>query len=115
MHYWAEKYLLLRKYSIPVQLNIRLSAAISECFLPFTILLYTGGCLLFENQIFGEINLVAWIQAVYSILQFIRPIDKCFGSFINENRIKFKDQSKKQYKDMEIYFLDDYDRSNPIT
>lgn len=45
-----------------------------------------GGCLLFENQIFGEINLVAWIQAVYSILQFIRPIDKCFGSFINGKR-----------------------------
>jgi hypothetical protein len=106
--YWLEKFNFSKMYKKPEKLDKQ----ISEYYLMFFIIIFFAYGLgyfyfLQENDIYIMI-----ILSIFSVLLFI-PFNLCFKrDVLDIKRLKIKE---KNYDDMYLEFVTDYERTNPMT
>ena len=106
--YWLEKFDFSKMYKKPEKLDKQ----ISEYYLMFFIIIFLAYGLgyfyfLQENDIYIMI-----ILSIFSVLLFI-PFNLCFKrDVLDIKRLKIKE---KNYDDMYLEFVTDYERTNPMT
>jgi hypothetical protein len=110
IQYWVEKYLLLRRYSVPEAMGSEMAKFYSS-LIPYGMLLYAISNFIFLNELsdgkndHGQWSL--WFMIGYLILP-VRIILNMFTDSIE------RDDSFK-YSQEWLKFIHDYDRNNPMT
>ena len=110
IQYWVEKFLLLRRYSVPEAMGSQMAKFYSS-LIPYGMLLYAISNYIFLNELsdgendHGQWSL--WFVIGYIILP-VRLLLNLFTDSID------RDDSYK-YSQEWVRFIQDYDRSNPMT
>lgn len=113
--YWVSKYLLLRRHSWPKRLSGELSAVMIQV-IPWAILLYSIMNYIYMNYLNPDNSGLAFIWMLIMLGYIFLPLDSIFSCFIKRS-ITIWDElyANKNYDVMAAEFIDDYDRSNPVT
>lgn len=108
--YWVEKYLLLRRYSIPEASGNQM-ATFYAAILPYALLLYSISNYYFLVDLSDGKNehgqVAMWFMLAYILLP-VRIILNLFTDNISRD-------DSADYFDTKFSFIQDYDRNNPMT
>jgi hypothetical protein len=108
--YWVEKYLLLRRYSIPETIGNQM-AVFYAAILPYALLLYSISNYYFLWDLSDGKNkhgqAAMWFMLAYILLP-VRIILNLFTDNISRD-------DSADYFDTKFTFIQDYDRNNPMT
>ena len=115
--YWLEKFNFSKMYKRPEKLDKQ----IAEFYITYFFIIFYAfgfGSSLFLTGVMGYFDLKyqdTWISIILyisNILLFI-PFQLCFKK--DYFKMKESEMHKKTYDDMYIYFVNDYERANPMT
>ncbi|CAI2381736.1 unnamed protein product [Moneuplotes crassus] len=110
LQYWVEKYLLLRRYSIPEAAGSAMANFYANV-LPFGMFLYALSNYLFLNELSDHENQhgqwALWFMIAYIVLP-VRLLLNLFTDSIEKD-------GEMTYESRMTTFINDYDRSNPMT
>ena len=108
--YWIEKYLLLRRYSIPEAMGSTM-AKFYASLIPYGMLLYAISNYIFLNDLSDGENTHGQWSLWFMIAYIVLPVRIILNLFTdNIDRSDEYAYSKEQFN-----FFQDYDRSNPLT
>jgi len=114
--YWTDKYMLLRRHARPNRMSSELSQVMTST-LPLAIFLYSLTNYYFILVLNPDDSLPAFIWMLICAGMILLPIETAFR--IIRGRPAYKDSPEtvknKDYEDEAGYFIDDYDRQNPVT
>lgn len=110
--YWIDKYLLIRRHKRPARLSGALAEAMGA-FVSWAVLIYAIMNYVFMAELNEENSMAAFIWMMIVIGYFILPIQAISKMFDKENIDKF--EQNKPYEEACVEFVDDYDRTNPVT
>lgn len=110
IQYWVEKFLLLRRYSVPEAMGSQMAKFYSS-LIPYGMLLYAISNYVFLNELSdGENDHGQW--SLWFMIGYIAlPIRIILNLFTDSIK---RDDSYKYSKEW-LRFIHDYDRSNPMT
>jgi len=119
--YWADKYLLLRRTSLPFSLGSDLAESMIE-HLEWAVFLYAAGNALIVYSLIDNTGQLAykgipkiwvWLSFIASLLHIFLPM-----AIINEKLFRIKDRERDEMPYTEAksknIFITDYDLLNPI-
>jgi len=110
VQYWIEKYLLLRRHKVPDSMGSAM-AKFYASMVPLGMLLYAIGNYVFEQKLSDNKNThgqyALWVMIAY----YVFPI----GFIINTFTLNVKRDNNLKYEKVRFQFVQDYDRSNPMT
>lgn len=110
--YWVDKFLLIRRHKTPARLSGALAEAMGAC-VSWAILIYAIMNYVFMAELNEDDSLAAFVWMIIVIGYFVLPINRLSKSFDKENIEHF--EHNDPYEEACLKFVDDYDRSNPIT
>jgi hypothetical protein len=110
LQYWIEKYLLLRRYQVPEATGSAMANFYAN-LLPYGLLLYGIGNHVFLDELSDGKNkhgqVAMWFMVGYILLP-VRIILNIFTDKVNRD-------DEPSYSRVRLNFIQDYDRSNPMT
>ncbi|KRX04521.1 hypothetical protein PPERSA_04336 [Pseudocohnilembus persalinus] len=116
LHYWIDKYNLLRRRVIKYNMSSDLSREMIE-MLEFVLIIYCTGNLIFwifilEDQEDKSCSIWSILGVVVGVLHAALPMEKVSEFLCKVKNAPFNEQS---YQEVELDFLTDYARENPAT
>ena len=115
VEYWVDKYLLLRRHARPNRLSGDLANYMTKT-IPWAVLVYS-----IMNYIYMELlnpgdSTLAFVWLMIVIGYIFIPIELLFGYCKKIDVDKFERMYQdEKYEDAAVYFMEDYDRENPVT
>ncbi|EAR82884.2 transmembrane protein, putative (macronuclear) [Tetrahymena thermophila SB210] len=110
---FTNKYLLVRRLSMPVPYGAELPLEMNDLYLEIIILFFSLGCFIFEYILNSEISSAAIAQLTISSVYFIFPINKYINKVFNQD-LNFVESLSYSDAKVQGHFSTDYDRKNPI-
>jgi hypothetical protein len=114
--YWTDKYMLLRRHARPNRMSCELSTLMTG-YLPFTIFLYSVSnyCFILVLNPSSSVPAFAWM--IVCVGMICLPIETMYRFVRGQPVYQDNPESdkNKNYEDEAGYFIDDYDRQNPVT
>jgi len=110
VQYWVEKYLLLRRYSIPEAAGSEMANFYAN-IIPYGALLYGIGNFVFLNSLSNGGNKHGQWSLWFMIAYIILPVRMILNLFTDN----IEKDDDPEYSKVCINFINDYDRSNPMT
>jgi hypothetical protein len=108
--YWVEKYLLLRRYSVPESMGCEMAKFYCR-LVPYGMLLYSISNYVFLFELSDHKNDHGQYSCWFTIAFVLFPIQTLLGMIVE----KVKRDENVKYTDVKFTFIQDYDRSNPMT
>lgn len=113
--YWVSKYLLLRRHSWPKRLSGELSGIMIQ-LIPWAVLAYSIMNYIYMNYLNPDESDLAFIWMLIMLGYTFLPLDSIFSCFIKRSITVWEElYANKTYETMAVEFVDDFDRSNPVT
>jgi hypothetical protein len=114
--YWTDKFMLLRKHSRPTRMSSELSELMTK-LIPLAIFLYSLTNFYFILVLNEDQSLPAFVWMLICAGMVILPVESMFLCLRGKHVYTDSPASlaTKDYEDEAGYFMDDYDRQNPVT
>lgn len=110
VQYWVEKYLLLRRYSIPEATGNQM-ANFYASILPYALLIYAIGNHVFLNRLSNGKNTHGQWSMWFMLAYILLPVRIVLNLFTDNA----KRDDTPCYSGSKFSFIQDYDRNNPMT
>ena len=108
--YWVEKYLLLRRFSVPETMGWEMAKFYCS-LVPYGMLLYSISNYVFLYELSNHTNDHGQYSWWFTIAFVVFPVQTLLGMVIENVK---RDENIK-YTDAKFTFIQDYDRSNPMS
>ncbi|KAL4437580.1 hypothetical protein ABPG74_017818 [Tetrahymena malaccensis] len=110
---FTNKYLLLRRQSMPIPYGAELPLEMNDLYLEIIIFFFSLGCFIFELLLNSKISSAAIAQLSISVVYFLFPINKYINKIFNSD-LNFVETLSYSDAKVQGHFATDYDRKNPI-
>lgn len=110
IQYWVEKYLLLRRYSVPEAMGATM-AKFYASLIPYGMLLYAISNYIFLKDLSDDKNTHGQWSLWFVIAYIILPV-RILLNLCTDN---VKRDDNYSYSQERFNFIQDYDRNNPMT
>ncbi|KAL4487639.1 hypothetical protein ABPG72_017428 [Tetrahymena utriculariae] len=110
---FTNKYLLLRRQSMPIPYGAELPLEMNDLYLEIIIFFFSLGCFIFELLLNSEISNCVIAQLSISCAYFLFPINKYINKIFKQD-LNFVESISYSDAKVQGHFATDYDRKNPL-